>query len=652
MWLYKLDFVLLGISVLFIPFFGLSSTIDPVLMPRFFAWTILSLVLSFFFLIRLCISPDSIDRSILRRIIFPVFLAYFLFSMISLTKAVNLTEGLYEVLKISVSIVYLFLAAVILSRNKDYIPALIKIVVISAVILSLIGFYEYFTIFFQKRAICNITGTMGQKNQYSSALFLMLPFCLYACLCLNIIWRFISVVPIVLGVILILMNQTRSVWLAIFISTCVTTITVLSLLISKKPIFSREEKTRVLKGFLAIAIVLVISFGFWGYLYLQSDLVHTPNKHTKSVSSPDNNRGIDTTPTNSEVFKPVIGHVKSIYNPRHKENMIRISMWQKTLKLIRDNIIIGVGPGNWKIVFPSDSIDGLPDKTMFKTQYFVRPENDYLWVFSEVGIVGFLAFLSTFGIIFWYIFKILNQSKNTNDKLLSIVMFFGFVGYMVFSGFTFPKERIFHSMFLLLMMAVVISTHHRNSDSLDNIPRPFMFVVGIPAAILLIFAAVNGYTRLNAEIHTKRAFAARKAKAWPSVIYELDKGYSVFATLDPMSTPLKWYRGEANFLLNNVPEALEDFKKAYKAHPYHIHLLNNLATCYEMTGNHNQAIRHYNKALKIYPEFEDALINLGAAYYNAGRYKESYKTLLKCTQNKQNPRLQQYLEIVEKKLDK
>ena len=139
--------------------------------------------------------------------------------------------------------------------------------------------------------------------------------------------------------------------------------------------------------------MLVISFGFWGYLYLQSDLVHTPKKHAKSVSSPDNNRGIDTTPTNSEIFKPVIGHVKSIYNPRHKENMIRISMWQKTLKLIRDNIIIGVGPGNWKIVFPSDSIDGLPDKTMFKTQYFVRPENDYLWVFSEVGIVGFLAFL-------------------------------------------------------------------------------------------------------------------------------------------------------------------------------------------------------------------------------------------------------------------
>lgn len=169
MWRYKLDFIVfVGISVLFMPFFGLSSTIDPVLMPRFFAWAILSLVLSIFFLIRLCIKPDSVDCSVLRRLIFPVFLGYFLFSLISLTKAVNLTEGVYEVLKISVAIVYLFLATVILSRNKDYIPTLIKVVVISVVILSLTGFYEYFTQFFPKHGICNIKGTMGQKNQFSS----------------------------------------------------------------------------------------------------------------------------------------------------------------------------------------------------------------------------------------------------------------------------------------------------------------------------------------------------------------------------------------------------------------------------------------------------------------------------------------------------
>ena len=146
--------------------------------------------------------------------------------------------------------------------------------------------------------------------------------------------------------------------------------------------------------------------------------------------------------------------------------------------------------------------------------------------------------------------------------------------------------------------------------------------------------------------------AARKASVWPMVISEIDKGYSIFATVDPMSTPLKWYRGEANFLMNNIPQALEDFKQAYKAHPYHIHVLNNLGSCYEIGGDHDKAVFYYKKALKIFPEFEEALINLGATYYNSGRYEEAYETLSRCDTNTQNPRLRQYLDIVKKKLEK
>ncbi len=624
MWRHKLDFIILvGISVLFMPFFGLSSTIDPVLMPRFFVWGIMSLVLSLLFLIRLSVRPDSIDCGILRRIIFPAFLGYFLISLLSLTKATNITEGLYEVLKISLSIVYLFIATVVLSKNKDYIPTLVKAVIISATILSLIGFYEYFTRFFPKHVICNITGTMAQKNQFSSALFLMMPFCLYAALEFRIRWKIVSTISIVSALILILFNQSRSVWLAMLVSTTVTLLILLLLLIFSKSSTSKETKAYFFKRFLYIVIVLVVAGTTFGYLYLR----------TNSISS-------------------LVGRLDSIFSPTHKNNAIRISMWRQTLELAQDNPICGVGVGNWKISFPSYGIEDFPNQHMFKTLYFVRPENDYLWILSEVGILGFLFYLSILGIIFWYIFKIINSHTDTNNKLLSILMFFGFVGYMVFSCFTFPRERIFHSMFLLLMMAIVISIHHRSSGSLKNIPRPFMFAVGIPATILLILAVVNGYTRLNAEVYTKRAFAARKAKVWPAVISEIDKGYSVFATLDPMSTPLKWYRGEANFLLNNIPQALEDFKEAYKAHPYHIHVLNNLGTCYEMGDDHDKAIFYYKKALTISPEFEDALINLGATYYNTGRYTEAYETLLRCNPNTKDSRLKQYLKITKKEIDK
>lgn len=155
--------ILVGTSVFFVPLFGSSLTIDPVLTPRFCVWGILSIILSLFFLIRLSFKPNTIDRSILRRMIFPAFLGYFLFSLISLTKAVNVTEGVYEVLKISLSIVYLFLATVILSRNKNYIPIIVKAVMATATILSAIGVYEYV-----KYGSFDYTATMANSNQLSS----------------------------------------------------------------------------------------------------------------------------------------------------------------------------------------------------------------------------------------------------------------------------------------------------------------------------------------------------------------------------------------------------------------------------------------------------------------------------------------------------
>ena len=116
MWRRSADFlILISISVLFIPFFGLRSTIDPVLMPRFLVWSLMSLVLFVSVAIQICKKTNSLDLSILRRILFPAFLGYFLFSAISLFKTPNITEGIYEVLKVYVSVVYLFVATIILT---------------------------------------------------------------------------------------------------------------------------------------------------------------------------------------------------------------------------------------------------------------------------------------------------------------------------------------------------------------------------------------------------------------------------------------------------------------------------------------------------------------------------------------------------------
>lgn len=600
-------FILIGITVFFMPFFGSSSTLDPVLTTRFLVWGIMLFVLSTRFAIRLHRNPDDINCSVLRRMIFPVFLGYFLFSLISLIKAVNVTEGIYEILKIFLSIASLFVATIILGKQKNYIPILVKAVIAAAMLLSVLGIEEYLRC---DSALYSVT--MANPNQLSSALFLMLPFCLYAALVFHDYWRVVGTIAIALILCNIFLIQARAVWVALFVSS-VTSLIVVYLLVRTSSM-SKEVRALLIRRVACIGVALIVAISISRFFYSGS-------------SSADRS----------------IGRVKSVTD--------RFLIWRKSLGAVEDNLFLGVGAGNWRITLPSCGLDKLPDGT-FKNIHFQRPHNDYIWVLSETGIFGLILYLSIFGVIIVYIFRIIIQGSHVNDRLLSISVFFGIVGYMTISFFSFPKERICHSVLLILMMAIVVSIYHKAFGDKKDVSRTLKLVLTVPSLLLLLFAMVSGYARFNAEVHTRRALGARAVGHWPMVVSEIDKGYSVFATLDPMSTPLQWYRGEANFLLNNVPQALEDFKKAYKAHPYHIHVLNNLATCHESQGNHKEAIYYYKKALDIYPEFEECLINLGATYYNSGSYEQAYETLLRCDPNTENPKWQKYLETVKKELDK
>ncbi|MBN4065748.1 tetratricopeptide repeat protein, partial [Candidatus Amoebophilus asiaticus] len=282
--------------------------------------------------------------------------------------------------------------------------------------------------------------------------------------------------------------------------------------------------------------------------------------------------------------------------------------------------------------------------------YYIRPHNDFLWVLSEIGILGFLCFLSIFGTIFYYIFKIISYSTSSQDKMFAVIMCFGIVGYLVISSFSFPIERIEHNIYLMLIMASLISIYHKSAPKKEYIKPAKVFLFTFSALILLLFSMVIGIKRLNAEIHTRKALIARESNNWGLVKSEINKAYNIFYTMDPTSIPLPWYRGVAEFSSNNIIDALSSFEIAYQISPYNVQVLNNLATCYEMSGEHEKAIDFYKKTLEVSPRFIDAIINLSAVYYNRGKYKEAYELLIKY-KLKTYPAEDEYVKIVQNKIN-
>ncbi|MDB4442662.1 tetratricopeptide repeat protein, partial [bacterium] len=217
--------------------------------------------------------------------------------------------------------------------------------------------------------------------------------------------------------------------------------------------------------------------------------------------------------------------------------------------------------------------------------------------------------------------------------------------------FSFPKERIVHNIFLVLILACIVSVYHQSFPKPNNASYHKILCINILAIFLLTFCAVVGYTRLESEAHLRSALAARQTGDWQTLRSEIDKADSPFYQLDPASVPLAWYRGIAKYSMGKYGEAFEDFKRAYQIHPNHIHVLNNLGTSYAQAGDNENAAKYYKKALDVWPGFTEARINLGVIYFHMGDFALARQILLPLDRDHEDARVSVYQQLIEINMD-
>jgi O-antigen ligase len=534
-------------------------------------------------------------------------------SAISILRAINVSEGIFELLKLTLMLILFILLTMYLSQSTGRHLSISKAVTVASAALSAISIFQFFSIGFLWIPGNVIPyATMANKNLLSSFLLFALPFA--ACLYIRSdrAWKLAAGVTIWLSLYVIIISQTRSVWVALAVSTVV--IILISLFHMRGTLHREVRRALVRIGAIASSALLA------GIL-------------TLSLDSPDAGRLSPSTPINMS-------------DASLKQ---RIALWDKSADMYLDNSATGVGIGNWKIEIPRYGSEGLP--TEHGTVFFQRPHNDFLWVLTETGPLGLLCYVSLFGFALYFAGRIAIKGASDDDRMLAIMMLFGIVAVVIVSMFSYPRERIAHSALLILMISVMSARYGKLFGKPRPIRRRTFFATAAAIVILLGCCIAVGAVRLNAEIHTKRAIAAKAAEDWRSVISEIDRASTPISNLDPTSTPLAWYRGVANFSLNNFEAAMADFKEAYKANPYHIHVLNNIGTCFEIMSHHDSAVFYYEKALKIIPAFEETLVNLAAVYYNAGDYEKALSYLMQVGDDPRDARYYRYFEVIRDQIE-
>jgi O-antigen ligase len=580
--------LLIAVLVVCLPLVYLTTTLDPTQPIRFLILAITLAILSGTLLARLSRSRKKHDWSILRRLIFPVFGIYVLISAISVLQAINVADAIYDLAKVLLSGVMLVCATLVFSSDGKATGILTKAMLFCGGLLATIGICQYYGIAFTNIPGNGIpAGTMANKNVLAGIVCLALPFGLYAALRFVRAWSIAGFLGVMVSLWVILIGQTRASWVALTIATTVVSpIFIIWLFRSGLTPTNRSRAFR--KLFVVTAIGLLIIFGA-----ITGNILRT---------------GQDT----------FFARVKSIISHQDNSSQERLALWSKSWQLFKQHPLSGVGIGNWKIAFPGL---GMTNTNAEKGDvYFLQPHNDYLWVLTETGIFGLAAYLLIYSLGFWYAFRVLLRRSSQDEAVFVVLMLFAMICFLVDGFFHYPRERVEVVMFSTLILSIIVSIYHRQPSSSRRISRNVVAATLTACLLFSLAILALGVVRFRGENHVLKAWQAKSTKDWPEVIRQVDQARSPLLTLDPTATPLIWYRGIARISSNESEPACQDFILAYRDNPNHPHVLNNLGTCAELRGDHNQAAAYYERAVQIAPRFDDAWLNLTAVYYNLGEY--------------------------------
>tara|TARA_B100001250_G_C19810046_1_gene795306 strand:+ start:85 stop:2055 length:1971 start_codon:yes stop_codon:yes gene_type:complete len=565
--------IFITLFIALIPLTFSFQTTDPTLSIRFLVFTMVLTTC----LILITINNTGFQKNIFKDHFILTYIVLICIYVISFAYNGFSPSSLYETMKLVLFFIFLI---VLIHHNLNFSN---KSLLLSIVTFSFFTNSIYFILLLiSSLNIGEISSTMGHKNLLASIQFLTFPFSIFVFNRYNGFWKNLSLFCLITSILIFALIQSRAILLALLLFSIVLAFIYRHKVISK-------FKFKYLLHIVAILFLLAYVASF-----------QIPHDSFK------------------QKIERTINYKKSP----------RFHLISASLKLIKENLLIGVGPGNWKIEIPKHK---LYEQSNLEIQYkdgfafAQRPHNDFILVLSECGLFAGLCYIIIFLILIRRSF--LYAKKDDDDSLLFGLFCATLIGYFFISLVDFPLERIAHNVIFITISSIIISK--KIKDSFDS-KKSNNHIIPILFLIICSFGCYMGFIRHHSEIKYKQAEQYKKTRNWDLVIDKINSAYHpIFFDINNTSTPLSWFSGVAFFNKKNIKMALYSFKKAYTINPNHVHVINNLASCYELSGDRVQSSKLYKEALNIIPDFKESRVNLAAIFFNKNNFTKSLDVILK-----------------------
>ncbi len=267
----------------------------------------------------------------------------------------------------------------------------------------------------------------------------------------------------------------------------------------------------------------------------------------------------------------------------------RKDMWKSSLMMAK-HTPIGIGAGNWKVNFGAYARQYSPMvlDMVYARKFLVRAHNSFLQQLAELGYIGFICYVSLFAFAIYY-----------SGGMIRI----GLIAYMTIAFFSFPDERPFHSMMLMLYFAHALLQSHNGF-----VVRRYR-VLGAVVCIVLLMCVGDFVLRYNYSKDLVQIKKAMAAKEFDKVI-DITSNNTFLCDIDLSGTPREMFTGVAYSGKKDYPSAIRHMNEARKIAPYHIYIRMNLGIYYAKNGQYLEAYGHFKDLLALYPGSKEVRVNM------------------------------------------
>jgi O-antigen ligase len=628
----SIEWLIVAVFLLVLPTIYSTQLLDPVLYSGFLALTILILVLTVLFTIRLFTNKSTWQLTKIDKIIFGAALMYILSNVISSFGVVNTKEAIFHLAKeTTYLLLFFYLYQLLRASNKGW-DVLIKSIIVMAAIYLAIGYVQLWRSDFShfkaatgdygyyfRQAIEHVISTLMNVVLFSSFLFMSLPFSIYGVITYKKVWRIISGLVLVSALFFIFILASKGIWGATVLAFVVIGLLGYYYLFFLRPKQTGKLLPKNLKVALLVAPLLIL---LSGYLFIMKSDV----KLAKMVSDK-----VSQVVENQTTFQQDNGA------PMPTSTQTRIYAWENTIKLFKEHPVFGIGGGQWWIEYPKYGLDKFESDIRNGVMLFQRPHNDFLWILSENGIVGFFFYMIIYIGILVIAFRNFLKQSEWPLRIFAALAFAFLIGFMVDMFVSFPRERVTHNVMLAcyfsLVLVLVPETEKKDKQSRSV----FKYLIALSFLVIASLNVIAAKQFYSGEKAARAVKYGMKIKNYNLVYRAAHSTDNTIYTLDNFTTPMAYYKGVAQSSLNNVAGAKESFLEAYRINPYHLSVLNNLATCCDLTGDKKTALQYYQKALDISPRYKEALINKAIVHYNLNEFDKSMECILQISVSEKNP---------------